>query len=139
MTLLAKANAGGIQIERGVTLRLQGARQVAGAAAVAAAHFEYIFAAQFHLRGDVMIKLDPGAIRFVSLCQRDSHRRFFVVGVVEKENFFAVQPPGQKWIPKLPDGLSNPADGEQMINNRHGELFRKMVMAARLGFKIYLR
>src|ERR1017187_2827854 len=45
MTLPAKSYSGRIQIERNVTLRLQRTRQVAGAAAVAAAHFEYIFPA----------------------------------------------------------------------------------------------
>src|ERR1035438_8138512 len=45
MTLPAKSYSGRIQIVRNVTLRLQRTRQVAGAAAVAAAHFEYIFSA----------------------------------------------------------------------------------------------
>lgn len=87
-----------------------------------AAHFENVSPVQVNLRDDVMIKLDAGAIPFVAGHQWDAHRRFFFIGIVEKQNFFAVQLAREKGIPKLPDGLANPADGEQMVNDRHTEL-----------------
>ncbi len=78
---------------------------------------------QFHLRGDMMIKLNAGAIGIISGRERNGHRWFFFVGVVEKQNLLAIQPSREKRIPKLPDGLANPADGEQMINEGHAKLF----------------
>ena len=99
--------------------------EIARPTAMTTAHFEDIFSAQFHLRGDVMIKLDAGAVRFVAGRERDAHRRFFLIGVVEKQNFLAVQPSREKWIPKLPDGLANPADRKQMINERQRNFYVK--------------
>ena len=124
MTLLAKIYPGGVQIERGVILRMQRARQIGSSAAVAAAHFQNIFPAQFNLHGDVMIKLDAGAIGFVAGRKRNGHWWFFFVSVIEKQNFLAMQAPREEWIPKPPDGLANPADGKQMVNDWHAKFLR---------------
>ena len=123
VTLFAKSYSSGIQIQRGVTFRLQRAREIARPAAMTTAHFEHVFPAQIQLRGDMMIELDAGAIGPVARRERDAHGRIFLVGVVEKQNFLAAQPPREERIPQLPDGLAYPADGEQMINDRHAKLF----------------
>jgi hypothetical protein len=66
MALLAEGDARGIEVETGVAGRLHRARDPRSTATVAAAHFEHVFALQINLRGDVMIKLDAGAVRLVS-------------------------------------------------------------------------
>ena len=132
MTLPAKIDSRWVQVERGVMFWLQRARQVTGPTAVAATHLEYIFFAQFHLRGDVMIQLDAGAVRFIAGRERYAQWRLFLVGVVEKQNLLAVQPPREKRIPELPDGFANPADGEQVINDRHAQQLREMASDANL-------
>src|ERR1035437_7647867 len=43
-----------------------------------------------------------------------------------------MKPPGEQGIPKLPDGLANPADGEKVIKNWHEEQLRQTVSAANL-------
>src|SRR6187399_1097645 len=52
MSLPAKANSSGVEVQCCVALRLKYARKIGGAAAVAAAHFEYPFPPQRHLRSD---------------------------------------------------------------------------------------
>lgn len=83
MLFPAKADAGGIQVQRGVAPGLPGPCQVTRPAAMAAADFENIFSAQGHLRGDVMIELDARAVGFIAGCQRDAQRRLLFVGVVQ--------------------------------------------------------
>lgn len=82
--LFAETDSGGIQVQGSVTLRLKRAREVAGATAVPATDFQNIFPPQPHLRGDVMIKLDAGAIGFVFGLQRDAHGRRLFKSVVEE-------------------------------------------------------
>jgi hypothetical protein len=43
-----------------------------------------------------------------------------------------VQSPREKRIPKLPDGLADPADGKQMINDGHAKFLRQMAADANL-------
>ena len=62
----AKSDPGGIQIQSGVMLRRKGSRKIGGSATVAATYFQDTFSPPRHLRGDVMIKLDAGAVGFVS-------------------------------------------------------------------------
>ena len=68
-----------------------------------------------------MIKLDAGTIGFVVNLEGNAHRRIFFVSIVEEENFLAAETPGEKRIPKLPDDLANPTDGEKAINDWHGK------------------
>ncbi len=84
MTLFAKIYSGGIQIQRCVIFRLECTREVTCAAAVTAAYFQNIFPAQINLCGDMMIKLDASAIRFVCWRKYNAHRRLFFVSVIEK-------------------------------------------------------
>jgi hypothetical protein len=130
MSLPAKANSSGVEVQCCVALRLKYARKIGGAAAVAAAHLEYPFPPQRHLRSDVMIKLDAGTIRFVFSLQRDAHRRIFFVSVVEEENFLAAETPGEKRIPQPPDGLANQTDGKKAINDWHRKQLRQTLSDA---------
>jgi hypothetical protein len=130
VVLLAETDSGGVQIESGVALRLQGAGEIRRAAAVTAAYFQNFLTAQRRLGGDVMIKLDAGAIRLVPGRQRKVQRRRFLISVVEEEHVIAEQPPGKERIPEPPKGFANPADGEEMINDGHGELLRQSAAVA---------
>ena len=91
MMLLAKADAIRIQVEAGVTFWLKGAGEIGGAAAMAAAYFQNVFAREGCLAGDVMIELDASAVGFVHRCEGNPEitGRFGVVGVVEKHGVFA--------------------------------------------------
>jgi len=62
----------------------------------------------------------------------DAHRRVFFVSVVEEENFLAAESPGEKRIPKLPDGLANQTDGEKAINDWHGKKLGQTLSDANL-------
>src|SRR5688572_14159695 len=79
-----------------------------------------------------MIKLDAGTIWFVGGHERNAQRWILLVGVVEKENFFPVQPTREEGIPPPPDGFANRADGEQVINGWHTKLIREIESSANL-------
>ena len=48
------------------------------------------------------------------------HGRIGFEGVIEKQHLFPLEPAGDEGIPKFPNRLANDADGEEMIDNRHG-------------------
>ena len=85
MTLLAKRDAGRIQVEPSITRRPQGAREPRGTATVTTAHLEDRFPPELRLRRDVVIKLDTGAIRFVGRIKHEGARRIFLKGVIQKQ------------------------------------------------------
>src|SRR5688572_28774473 len=103
-------DSGGIQVEGGIAFRLKSPREIRRTTTVATAHFPHMFPAQRHLRGDVMIKLDAGAIRLLLGRERNVHRWFFLVSVVEEKHFVAAQPTGEERIPETPERFANPAD-----------------------------
>ena len=59
--------------------------KVGGAAAVAAADLEHVFAAQIRLSGGAVIELNKEPVRFVGLRQRQCHRRILLVAIVEEQ------------------------------------------------------
>ena len=132
VSLPAKANSAGVEVQCCVALRLKSARKVGGSATVAAAHFQYLFPPQRHLRCDMMIKLDAGTIGFVVSLEGDAHRRIFFVSIVEEENHLAAESPGEKRIPKPPEGLANQTDGKKAINDWHGKQLRQTLSDANL-------
>ena len=93
MAFAAKADAGGIQIQRGVAFWLLRSREIGRAAAVTATHFQNVFSRERDLGGDVMIQLEARPVFFVFGCERDIHRRRGFKGVVQKQNLFAAQLP----------------------------------------------
>ncbi len=88
-----------------------------------ATHFENVPFSQFNLGGDVMIKLDARAIGFIFGQKRDAHRRLLFVSIIQEENLFLAQTPGQEGIPQPPDGLANRPDRKKVINNWHVSVF----------------
>ena len=119
MPLPAKTDSGRIQIQGGVALRLHCSREVGRSASVTAAYFKNILSPQLQLRGDMMIKLGAGTIHFVFGGERDVHRWFLFVSVVEEQDFFATKSPGEQGIPKPPEGFANATNRKKMINDRH--------------------
>src|SRR5882724_1703191 len=119
MMFLAKSNGCRIQVQRSVAPGLKSSCNIGGATAMTAAHFQNIFPLQRHLRSDMMIRLDTGAIRFVLRRERDGHGRLLFEGIVQKKHIFTAKTPRKERIPGPPDGFANPTDREKIINNHH--------------------
>lgn len=110
--LLAKTNAGGIEVEPGVVSGVERARQVGRAAAVSATDFEHVLTAQVDLGRDVMIELDAGTVGFVGGRERQGEGWVGLESVVEKEDFVALQATREIRIPRPPDRLADTTDGK---------------------------
>jgi hypothetical protein len=80
---------------------------------VTTAHFQHVFVTQIDLRGDVMIKLDAGAVWLVRWIELQTDWRVGFKGVVEKQHLLATQAACEKGIPEPPDGFADSRDGEE--------------------------
>lgn len=119
VALLTELDAGGVEVETGVTCRFHGAGDPGSAAAVAATDFEDLFADEIDLRGNVMVELDAGAVGFVGGIELEADGGIGFEGVVEEEDFLTAQFAGEVRIPQLPDGFADGGDGEQAFQERH--------------------
>ena len=70
----------------------------------------------------MVIELDAGAMRLILRPERDAERRFSFKSVVEEKHPFIAQAASEKRIPEPPDRFAHPADGEEMINDRHAHM-----------------
>lgn len=113
VALLTELDAGGIEVEAGVTCWMHVTGDPGGSPAVAATDFEDLFAGEIDLRGDVMVELDAGAVGFVGGIELEADRGIGFESVVEEEDFLTAQLAGEVRIPQLPDGFADRADGKE--------------------------
>lgn len=120
VALLTELDAGGIEVEAGVTCWMHVTGDPGGSPAVTATDFEDLFAGEIDLRGDVMVELDAGAVGFVGGIELEADRGIGFESVVEEEDFLTAQLAGEVRIPQLPDGFADGGDCEQAFEQRHG-------------------
>src|ERR1700733_15820229 len=73
--------------------------QIRGSTAVAAADFQYLFAAQIRLGRGAVVKLDAVPVGLILRGQRQSHRRILLVAPVEKDDVFFLPPAADQGVP----------------------------------------
>lgn len=120
MLLLAEVNAGRVEVQAGVLGGAEVAGDPGGSTAVTTAHFQNLLALKIDLGSDVMVKLDAGAVVFVTGLQFQADRGVGFKGVVEEQDTVPTKSASQKRVPKSPDGLADGGDGEKTFEEGHG-------------------
>jgi hypothetical protein len=107
IVLLAEVDAGRVEVKASVLGGAEVASDPGGAPAVPTADFQHLLALKVHLRSHVMIKLDAGAIVFVTGLQFQADWRLGFKGIVEEKDTFSTKSARQKGIPQPPDRLAD--------------------------------
>jgi hypothetical protein len=99
MPVSGELDAGWVQVQPGIAGRVDGAHEIGGPAAVAAASLQHLLATEVHLGRCAVIELDEVPVGLIGLLKRDTQRRVFLVSIVEEQPVITAEQTGLRGEP----------------------------------------